>query len=135
MRKEIGEEKAKEIMKRAIYRRGLDVGQSLAEYGPNDLEGLKNAFLTKIVPGEDGGMFQPKVLHCDDEKLDIQLQKCPLKEAYGDIGLSDEEKATMLEIASHVDYGTFEGAGFKFSAESWKPGREGCCRLQVRKGE
>ena len=128
---EVGSQKAAEILKRAIYKRGLDVGKMLAEFGPDDLNGLKDAFLDRVVP-YDGSMFQPEIIGCDDKELDIKFHRCPLKEAYLEAGLSEEETATMLEIAAQVDYGTFEGAGFDFHAETWQPGRSGCCHLHVK---
>jgi hypothetical protein len=63
------------------------------------------------------------------------MRSCPLKEAYQEAGLSDQEIARMCDIAAEVDYGTFEGAGFQFSAETWKPGREGCCLLKIKPGK
>ena len=128
---EVGAQKAAEILKRAIYKRGLDVGKMLAEFGPDDLNGLKDAFLDRVVP-YDGSMFQPEIIACDAEELDIKFHRCPLKEAYLEAGLSEDETATMLEIAAQVDYGTFEGAGFDFHAETWQPGRSGCCHLHVK---
>ncbi len=133
IREEVGEEKAIEIMKRAIYKRGLEIGKMLAKYAPADLEGLKDAFISRIVP-DDGRMFAPDVLRCDSDELEIKLRQCPLKEAYQEAGLSEEEMAKILNIAAQVDYGTFEGAGFEFSAETWRPGREGCCHLHIRPG-
>jgi len=103
------------------------------EFAPADLEGVKNAFLAGSA--DQGKMFQPEVLRCDGEGLDIHMRKCPLKEAYEEAGLSDEEIATMCHIAAAVDYGTFEGAGFRFFAETWKPGEAGCCRLHIRPGK
>jgi hypothetical protein len=38
----------------------------------------------------------------------------------------------MLDIASAIDRGLFTGAGFHFSVDTWKPGRTGCCRLNVK---
>ena len=128
---EVGAQKAAEILKRAIYKRGLDVGKMLAEFGPDDLNGLKDAFLDRVVP-YDGSMFQPEIIACDAEELDIKFHRCPLKEAYLEAGLSEDETAAMLEIAAQVDYGTFEGAGFDFHAETWQPGRSGCCHLHVK---
>ena len=55
LRKEIGEEKATAIMKRAIYNRGLEIGKQLAKYGPDNLEGLKNAFIA--LDPDEGRMF------------------------------------------------------------------------------
>ena len=127
---EVGDEKAAEIMKRGIYNRGLEIGKKYASFAPVDLEGLKNAFLTGSA--DRGKMFQPEVLRCDQDGLDIQMRSCPLKEAYQEAGLSDQEIARMCDIAAEVDYGTFEGAGFQFSAETWKPGREGCCVLKIK---
>lgn len=133
LRKEIGEQKATEIMKRAIYKRGLEIGKQFARYGPSDMEGLKDAFVG-FVPDE-GKMFDPEVQRCDAGGVDIKFHRCPLKEAYEEAGLSDDEIAKMVDIASSVDYGTFEGAGFKFSADTWKPGKEGCCHLHIRPGK
>ena len=132
LRKEFGEDKAVEILKRAIYKRGLEIGRMLAKYAPGDLKGLKEAFFNQVVPDE--GMYQPEAIKCDDEELEVKMHRCPLKEAYQEAGLSEKETATMLNIAAQVDYGTFEGAGFRFSAEAWQPGRSGCCHLHIRKG-
>lgn len=133
LRKEVGDEKAAEIMKRGIYNRGLEIGKKYAKFSPADLGGLKNAFLASAA--DQGKMFQPEVLRCDPEGLDIQLRSCPLKEAWQEASLGEQEVARMCDIAAVVDYGTFEGAGFQFSAETWKPGQEGCCCLQIRPGK
>ena len=129
---EVGEQKATEIMKRGIYRRGVEIGRRFQRYAPKDLDGLRGAFLGGVPDG--GHMFQPAVLHCDETRLDIQLNRCPLKEAWEEAGLSDGEIARLCDIAAAVDDGTFEGAGFTFSAETWKPGQVGCCLLKIRPG-
>jgi hypothetical protein len=130
LKKEAGEEKAAEIMKRAIYSRGVEIGKKYAEFAPADLVGLMNAFLASSA--DQGEMFRPEVLHCDQDGLDIHMRRCPLKEAYQEAGLSDQEITRMCDIAAAVDYGTFEGAGFRFFAQTWQPGEEGCCRLHIR---
>ena len=127
----VGPEKAAEILKRAIYKRGLDVGKMLSGFAPDNLEGLRDAFMEKVVPA-DGSMFAPEIISCDSNELNIKFHRCPLKEAYLEAGLSEEETAVMLDIAAQVDYGTFEGAGFSFQAETWHPGKEGCCHLHVK---
>jgi predicted hydrocarbon binding protein len=128
-----GAETAEEVMKRAIYRRGLEIGKRFAAYGPADLEGLCAAFL-EFVP-DRGRLFEPEVRRADDQALDIKFQACPLKEAWQAAGLSDERIATLCRIAGVVDNGTFEAAGFAFSAETWRPGLEGCCFLHIRPGK
>jgi hypothetical protein len=133
LKEEVGEEKAAEIMKRGIYKRGLEVGSHFAKYGPADLEGLKNAFLA-FIPDE-GKMFEPELERCDSGGVDIKFHRCPLKEAWQEAGLGDDEVAKMCDIAARVDNGTFEGAGFAFSADAWKPGGDGCCHVHIRPGK
>jgi len=129
---EVGEEKATEIMKQSIYRRGVEIGKPYKRYAPKDLDGLREAFMGNVPDG--GSMFQPEVLRCDDTRLDIKLHQCPLKDAWQEAGLTDDEIAHLCHIAAAVDDGTFEGAGFSFSADTWKPGQEGCCLLKIRPG-
>ena len=132
LRREFGEERAAELMKQAIRERGEQIGQQFREHAPADLEGLCNSFLA-IIP--DGGrMFEPEIMEQDGERLTIQFHRCPLKEAWLDAGLSEEETAQLCAIVASVDFGTFEGAGFKFSAETWEPGKPGCCRLHIEPG-
>ncbi len=132
LRKELGEPQATEILKRAIQRRGEEIGLQFVPYGPDNLQGLRDAFL-QIIP--DGGcMFAPRVDRCDDQQLDITLQSCPLRDAWLDAGLDQQEVAKLCDIAAAVDTGTFQGAGFQFSADTWQPACEGCCHLHIRPG-
>jgi hypothetical protein len=133
MRKEMGEEKASAIMKRAIYNRGLEIGKQLAQYAPDKLEGLKNAFVA--LDPDEGRMFSAEVLRCDAGGVDIKFHRCPLREAWQEAGLSDEDTAKICAIAARVDNGTFEGAGFEFFADTWKPEQGECCFLHIRPGK
>jgi hypothetical protein len=132
LRNEVGAERAEALLKRAIYRRGQEIGLArYAEFAPDDLAGLEAAFLDGIP--DAGRMFRPEVLHADAESLDIKFHTCPLREAWQESGLSDAEVATLCRIAARIDNGTFEGAGFQFSADTWQPGGEGCCCLHIRR--
>jgi len=131
--KEVGERRATEILKQSIYHRGIEIGSKFKQYAPHDLNGLREAFLAAVPDG--GHMFQPEVVHCDDTRLDIQLNRCPLKDAWQEAGLAEGEIARLCHIAAAVDDGTFEGAGFSFSAETWQPGQKGCCLLKIRPGQ
>lgn len=133
LRRELGAAKAEELMSRAIYRRGVETGRKYACYGPGDVTALKEAFLTGVA--DNGRMFQPEVLYADAQRVDIQFHRCPLREAWKEYGLSDEETATLCRIAARIDNGTFEGAGFSFTAETWQPGGDGCCRLHIQCGK
>lgn len=120
-------------MKRAIYRRGVQKGGKYASFAPGDMEGLKEAFIGGIP--DDGAMFKPEVLRCDADGLDIKFHGCPLRDAWVEMGLPGDEIATICRIAARIDNGTFEGAGFEFSADTWQPGGEGCCHLHIRPGK
>ncbi|MDX1540967.1 MAG: L-2-amino-thiazoline-4-carboxylic acid hydrolase [Geminicoccaceae bacterium] len=127
-----GEAEAEAIMKDAIHRRGLEIGRRFQAYGPADLDGLKVAFLD-FVP-DKGRLFQPEVKRSEPDGLDIKFHACPLKEAWQQAGLAPEKIRTLCRIAGVVDNGTFEAAGFAFSAETWQPGDDGCCFLHIRPG-
>ncbi len=132
LRSTLDEQQAIDIMQRAIRRRGEQVGKQFAPFAPSDLQGLRDAFLAAIP--DDGRMFSAQVQHCDDQQLDMTLQTCPLKDAWQEAGLNDQDVATMCQIAAAIDAGTFEGAGFRFTAETWKPNCDGCCHLHIRPG-
>lgn len=134
LRDEIGAERAEQVMRRAIYRRGAQVGkEKFAKFGPDDLAGLREAFLSGIP--DRGRMFQPEVLRDDGEALDIKFLGCPLRDAWLEMDIPEEEVATICRIAATIDSGTFEAAGFRFSADTWQPGGEGCCYLHIRAGD
>jgi hypothetical protein len=132
LRSELGPERAAELMGRAIYQRGVQNAGRYAAFAPRDLEGLRQAFLASLP--DDGAMFAPEVVRCDADGLDIQFHRCPLKQAWLDAGLAPEEVATLCRIAARVDTGLFEAAGFRFHADTYRPGGEGCCFLHIRPG-
>jgi len=132
LRSELGVERAAELMGRAIYQRGVQMGSRYASFAPRDMEGLKRAILEGMT--DDGAMFAPEVVRCDAKGLDIKLHRCPLKQAWLDAGLAEEAVATLCRIAGRIDNGTFEGAGFRFHADTYQPGGEGCCFLHIRPG-
>ena len=132
LRRRYGEDEAAEVMKEAIYARGCTIGERFKAYAPADMEGIKNAFLD-FIP-DDGALFGPELIRCDSSGVDIKFHRCPLKEAWQAAGVSDSDIAKLCHIAGKVDDGTFEGAGFNFSADTWQPGQEGCCFLHIRPG-
>jgi hypothetical protein len=133
MRRTLGQAQATEILSRAIYARGTEIGAAFARHGPADLAGLRDAFLA-LIPDE-GRMFAADVERCDGSALDITLQRCPLKDAWLEAGVPEADVAHLCRIAGRVDNGTFEAAGFEFWADTWQPGREGCCHLHIRPGK
>lgn len=130
--RELGPERAEAILKRAIHRRGQERGQAFRQFAPANLTGLRDAFVGHLP--DQGRLFEPEILACDETRLDIKFHRCPLREAWVEAGLSDELVATLCRIAAEVDYGLFQEAGFTFFADTWKPGEEGCCCLHIRPG-
>ncbi len=133
LRNELGEEQAMKILKRAIYRRGQQIGEKFTQFAPDNLKGLCDCFIDGIPDG--GTMFAPTVLRCDEEALEIRFDHCPLKNAWKKMGLPKEECAKICEIAAMVDYGTFEGAGFDFTLRALREGEEHSCFLTIRPGK
>ena len=134
LRAELGPKRAEEILGRAIYRRGMEKGrENYAQFGPKNLPGLQKAFLGGIP--DDGRMFQPELIRGDSDAMDIKFHACPLRDAWKEAGLPEEQVALLCRIASRVDYGTFEGAGFDFHADTYQPNGEGCCYLHIRPGK
>ena len=127
---ELGSARAEKLMTEAIFRRGLSAGKGLAQHAPNDLAGLKTSFLENVPGGKD--VFQPEILRCDLDRLEMQLHGCPLKDAWQEAGLAPEKIATLCRIAGAVDKGLFQGAGFKFENKTWVPGARGCCFLSIQ---
>ncbi len=132
LRSELGEARAAELMGRAIYQYGVQKAGQYTRFAPRDLEGLRRAVVSNL--SDDGTMFAPEVVRCDAEGLDIKLHRCPLKQAWLDAGIADRDVATLCRIAARVDNGMFEAAGFRFHADTYQPGAEGCCFLHVRPG-
>jgi len=129
LRAELGETRAADMLRRAIYKRGLEIGKPFARHAPVDFEGLKNAFLA-FVPGGDA-VFAPKVEHCDRDSLRIRLGRCPLRDAWQAMGLPTGEVERLCQIAGAVDEGTFAAAGFAVKNTTWKDGQPGCCYLTI----
>ena len=87
----------------AIRRCGLYQGGLLRQKagGGESLKGLKKTLFGK--PAQL--VFEMKILRCDDDHLDIDFHYCPLVKAWQKAGCSDEEIATLCDIAMCGDHG------------------------------
>ena len=108
--KEVGSEKAAEILKRALYQRGKEKGLQLAVHlGHPDLHKLAIAF----VEGKaDMDAFGHEIVQEHAEYVLLRLNSCPLVEAWREAGLTPEEQKNLCDIAYQVDFGKFEAAGY-----------------------
>ena len=106
----MGKEAAVALMKRAIYRRGLEVGR---KYRPA-VESADMIEVGSIFCGGspcEGGLFEPGIEQSSKGHIVLRMTACPLVEAWRGMGMPDDEVDTLCEIAAAVDEGTFAGAG------------------------
>lgn len=130
---ELGTERAVDVMKRAIHRRGLEIGQKYrpaAEAG--DLEEVARLFVEGS-PAE-GALFEPGVdVEPSEGRVVLRMTGCPLQDAWQAAGYPPERVDLLCEVASAVDHGTFEAAGLdlRFLERHACPGAEKCL-LELR---
>ena len=93
----------------AIKRCGLYQGANLVKKGGmgQSLKGLKKALFGKAAQW----VFEMKILRCTDDNLDIDFHYCPLVKAWQKAGCTDEEIATLCDIAMCGDHGIGEAYG------------------------
>lgn len=136
LRAEIGAERAAEVMKRAIRRRGVEVGRKYAEAAKaGDLEAVGRIFCEDSPCA--GALFEPGVEEREGERVVLRMTACPLIDAWKGLGLAPEEIDLLCEISAAVDYGTFEGAGLEleFLDRAGKAGSNRCLLQLTPKGE
>lgn len=106
----LGKDDAVALMKRAIYRRGLEVGRKYRSAVESaDLIEVGSIFCEGSPCG--GGLFEPGIEESSKGHIVLRMTACPLVEAWREIGLPADEVDTLCEIAAAVDEGTFAGAG------------------------
>ncbi len=92
----------------AVKRCGLIHGENLVKKGNTDsLKGLRKTLFTK--PAQM--VFEMKILESTDDKLSIDFNYCPLVKAWQKAGCTDEEIATLCDIAMCGDHGIGEKYG------------------------
>jgi hypothetical protein len=114
-------------MKRAICQRGT--APQIKQFSPDCIHELGEYHVNHSAGG--GKAFNPEIQRLDDTAFEVLNTTCPLKQAWIDYGLTDAEVVLMCDIGSAIDYGKFEGAGFTFEVDTWKPGKRGYCTLKA----
>jgi hypothetical protein len=111
--KDVGRDKAIEILKRALYERGREKGLQLkARIAEPDLHQLALAF----VEGQaDMDAFGHEIVQEHAEYVLLRLNGCPLVDAWREAGLTPEEQKIMCDVAYQVDFGKFETAGYQLA--------------------
>ena len=132
LRDELGEDRATELMKKAIYKRGLDNAKNFPKAAhEGDLNALAEKFLDKMDKELD--IFSRDVLSLGEDEARLRLNACVLVDAWRDYGLSDEEISKMCDIASAIDYGNYEAMGYNLKFDSRIADGAECCILHLRR--
>jgi hypothetical protein len=127
---ELGRDKAVELMKRAIYRRGLEVGKKYRDAAQRaDLTEVGSIFCEGS-PCE-GALFEPGIEETAEGRIVLRMTSCPLVTAWRAMNLPAEEVDTLCDIAAAVDEGTFAGAGLDLTFLSRLGAGESKCLLDL----
>lgn len=130
---EIGAERAAEVMRRAIRRRGAEISRKYRE--ALDADGL--AEVARLFCDSSpcaGALFGPGVEEpAEGGRLVLRMTACPLVEAWREAGLPPEQVDLLCDIAAAVDFGTFEEAGLELTFLERAGERGGTrCLLELR---
>lgn len=131
LREAHGAAEAERLLSLAIERRGQAGGQALFA----GLEGATPheiaAHFLRVASPDWGRLFVHDYEPQPDGAVTIRVHRCPLKDAWVADGRTPDEIALLCRIAGRADHGVFGAADCAFRAETWEPGREGCCVLHL----
>lgn len=114
----------------AIKRCGLTQGAALVKKGgTNAFTGLRKTLFTK--PAQ--WVFEMKIRKSTPEVLAIDFHYCPLVKAWQKAGCTDEEIATLCDIAMCGDHGIGEAYGGELKLKKCIAKGDDVCRLYYHK--
>ncbi|MCQ2553771.1 MAG: L-2-amino-thiazoline-4-carboxylic acid hydrolase [Clostridia bacterium] len=114
------------IMRRAIYKIGVESGQAEAKKLDNLTAGSYGRYFCTKALHET---FEKKILVDGEDHFECSLNYCPLVKAWQKMGFSDEECALLCDIAMDGDRGIAEGLGLDFELKSTIARGDDCCHL------
>jgi hypothetical protein len=131
LRERFGPAEAERLVSAAVEAYGRAAGErmfaGLAHASPLQVA----AHFLRLASPDWGRLFVHELWQDEAGRVEIRVLRCPLKDAWIADGRSEEEIATLCRIAGRADWGCFSAAPCRFSAETWRPGREGCCVLRL----
>ncbi|MDQ7821267.1 MAG: L-2-amino-thiazoline-4-carboxylic acid hydrolase [Candidatus Eremiobacteraeota bacterium] len=132
MERAFGAEEAREVFKKATFRKGRDVRKQYEDFlTRGDFHGLARHFVK--ASAAEGELFSPAIESADGEKAVLTMAGCPLVEAWKELGLAPPRIKVLCEVAAAIDYGTFESEKTSLSFSSRIGAGDPCCRLTVAK--
>jgi predicted ArsR family transcriptional regulator len=134
MEKAFGQAEAQKIFKQATYRLGQDIQKQYAQFlNQDDFQGLA-AYFRDSSP-LNGELFHPEIEGVDQGGAILTMKSCPLVSAWKELGLSDQKIQTLCDVASAIDYGTFETDKTALSFTHQLGKKDSLCRLTIQKVE
>ena len=128
LREAVGDAEAERLLSRAVERHGATAGASIfAGMTAREPLDVVTRFLTVASP--NWGRLFPHEVEESGGTVTVRVMRCPLKDAWVADGRTEAEVETLCRIAGRADHGVFGESGCEFAAETWRPGREGCCVL------
>ena len=102
---------AESFTRKAIIKCGNFHGEGIQDRQVG--EGLPN-FEKTFIPENTKKIFEMDVKECDEDKLEIEFNYCPLVAAWLKQGFSDEEIDLMCDCAMDGDRGIAKACGYDF---------------------
>ncbi len=129
MRKEIGASKAEEIARRAVRRFG-ELKDDLAGN-----PGTPGEWIQKHAIGSNPAVFEKEIPEGNAEERCFRMHYCALQAAWEKLGLSDEEKDLLCDIAMDGDRARCKGGVMVDVTERMcdRAKNPGYCRVVVKK--
>ncbi len=128
--KETGEKKADAIMKRAIYRLGVDKSKKYPPEAAVSARKVAEIFTSDPVSRES---FGQSLLSGDESSAKVEMTNCALVGMWREMGFTDDKIVKLCDLAYQVDFGKIESLGFTLAFSSRIS--EGCksCILEISK--
>lgn len=131
LRDALGAEEAERLVSAAVEAHGRAGGERIFASLPEGTPMQVAAHFLRIASPDWGRLFAHEVRRDEDGRVEIRVLRCPLKDAWVADGRSEAEVETLCRIAGRADWGCFSAAPCAFEAETWTPGRDGCCVLKL----
>lgn len=134
LRRELGGERAIELMSKAIWNYGAEKSKRnySVEAQKGDLERAAQEFASPDPVKQH--QFAPRIVSLEPGEAVLAMSRCPLVDEWRLMGLPDGDVETLCEIAHAVDFGTWEGAlPFSLRFESTRGQGRDDCVLRVKK--
>ncbi|MBE0603309.1 MAG: L-2-amino-thiazoline-4-carboxylic acid hydrolase [Deltaproteobacteria bacterium] len=134
LRRELGGERAVELMSKAIWNYGAEKSKRnySEEAQKGDLERAAREFASPDPVKQH--QFAPRIVSLEPGEAVLAMSGCPLVDEWRQMGLPDRDVETLCEIAHSVDFGTWEGAlPFRLRFESTRGQGRDECVLRVKK--